>query len=87
MTFFDAIDPRTLRALREGAVIRATYDELGARRPSGYHTITGTVTLVTEDAERGLRITLADVTRTRPSGDVTVRPGLVLDGRKIMELT
>lgn len=86
-TFFDATDPRTLRTLPFGSLIRVTYDELGARRPHTYHTIEGVVTLVTEDAERGLRITLAQVTRTRPSGDVSHRDGLVVDGRKVMTLT
>lgn len=85
-TFFGAVDIRAIRALPLGALIRITYDELGARRANRCHTIEGVVTLITEDAERGCRITLAQVIRTRPSGDRTNRDRLVVDGRNVMTL-
>lgn len=87
-TFFGAVDPRTLNALPIGALVEFTYDDLGARRESRYHTVRGVVRRVNESTDRGFGwVALEQVTRTRPGGVVTDRPADRLDFINIMAVT
>lgn len=86
-TFFGAIDPRTVMALPAGALIQFTYDELGARRDSRYHTILGVVRATNKDAERGVYVSLVDITVTRPNGDTSHRDSFNYRAQNIMALT
>ena len=86
-TFFGAIDPRLLWALPIGALVEVTYDDLGARRASRYHTIRGVVRRVFEGPSQTTTVALAQVSRTRHDGESTTRDGLNITAHNIMTLT
>lgn len=83
--FFNAIDPRLLHTLPVGAVIDVTYDELGARRPTRYRTIRGTVRRILESSDRGPGfLSLEQARITHPGGEVTEKANARLDTQNIM---
>ena len=86
-TFYGAVDPDTLWALTPGDRVEFTYDEQGARRPTRYHRIAGTVRNVSPGDSHTVTVALDDVTRIRPDGTETTKPSMLLCNRNIITVT
>jgi hypothetical protein len=83
-SFHGAVPSTTIDRLPAGGLVRFTYDELGARRPNRYHTITAVVSHVST-AQDGVRtIFLTQVQRIRPDGERTNRDALALYDRNVI---